>query len=106
MRKTLIVLVLLWGIGVHAQSKKSNWKEIEVYEFGNTPSLPDTLEICGGERFVKGEANDLGELSRAELKRIKKKVSKYGCEIVFVDTKQKGTSKKGKLYILGLKVKE
>jgi hypothetical protein len=99
------ILLLTWTLGF-SQSKKINWQDVKVYEFTARSSYPDTLEICGGEWFVKGKANNIKELSRTELKRIKKKVAKYSCYIVYVDTKKVYTPRSGQLYILGLKGKE
>ena len=88
-----------------AQSEIVDWKTVKVYEF-ESRSFPDTLEICGGEWFIKGNANNLKELNSSELERIQKKVAKYGCNIAYVDTKKVFTPSKGELYILGLKRKE
>ncbi|MBP6310895.1 MAG: hypothetical protein KA408_01395 [Flavobacteriales bacterium] len=108
MRHTIFTfLITLIPLSVTAQSGKSiDWKMVQVYEFTARESYPDSLKTCGGEWLVKGSANSLSELGTIELRRIKKKVAKYGCKIVYVDTRKVYPLRNGKLYILGLKAKD
>lgn len=98
-------IALLVSFSSYSQ-EKINWTEVEIYEFTNGRSYPDSLEICGGEWFVKASGNSLSELNDKEIKRIKTIVADLGCPIVFVDTKKFYTPRSGKLYILGLKKKD
>jgi hypothetical protein len=92
------------GTMVVRNSEKINYEDIQIYSF-TSRDLPDSLEICGGEWFVKGEASTLEELDEKELKRIKEKIASVGCKIVFVDVKKVYSETKGQLYILGAKTK-
>lgn len=96
-------LFVLFTIAVQAQKVK--WQDVEVREFTQRYSEKDS-SITGkvvAEWFEPGEAGSLAELSAAELKSIKKKAAKKGCNLVYVDVKGVYTKRKGDLYVLGLR---
>lgn len=108
MKRRILVLILfsLISESLYSQIDSTTWYKVKVFEYKSS-SYPDTLEICGGEWFVKISANEFNKLTNAELVRIKKKVAAYGCDYVFVDIKNHHrTTKKGVKYILGLKRKK
>jgi 23S rRNA pseudoU1915 N3-methylase RlmH len=103
MKLLLAQLFIFSSLICVGQTKSNDWKNVQVFEFEKRGSYPDSLEICGGEWFVKGNANSIAELNEKELKRIKKKVARKGCNVVYVDTRKVYGAFPGKLYILGLK---
>jgi hypothetical protein len=97
------VLLVVSSCALYAQDKKVKWEEVQVFEFRK--DIPDSLEICGGEWFIEGNANTLMELDNLELERIKTKIAEHGCAIVYVDVRKVYDPRKGQLYILGLRRK-
>lgn len=107
MKNTLIsILILLMVHLAYSQTPAVNWEDVNVFQFEAEWNYPDSLEICGGEWFIKTKANSLAELTPKELKTIKQQVAQYGCNVVFVDGKRLDTWRPGQMYYLGLKRKE
>jgi len=98
-------LLVLSPFVFYGQDKALQLEGVQIFEFKKR-GYPDSLEVCGGEWFVEGKANNLNELGNQELQRIKKKVAEHGCSIAFVDVRKVYTPVKGQLYILGLKRKK
>ena len=106
LKNLILALTMLFGpLCIYGQDTLV-WENVKVYEFQST-SYPDSLDICGGEWFIKASASDFNDLTEKEIKRIKKKVAKHGCFYVYIDIKRYwGGVPNGKIYILGLKRKE
>ena len=88
-----------------SQTPSVSWSDVQVFQFEAEGVFPDSLEICGGEWFLKTSARSMSELSAKDLKKIKKQMAKLGCDIVFIDGKQFYDIPEA-MYYLGLKRKE
>lgn len=107
MKNTFIAtLIVLMANLSYSQSTAVNWADVKVYEFESEGAYPDSLEICGGEWFLKTKARTMKELSQKDLKAIKQQVAQFGCDVVYVDGKMFYTLRPNQMYYLGLKKKE
>ena len=97
-----LIIIAYWNNPLYSQDCKGidqvNWKTVEVKEMTNT-NPPEGYEVAG-EWFIKNKKgfSDLSKISKSDLKKIKKRVAKYGCCLVYIDIKNKTNYPKGILY--------